>query len=164
MKKLAFALALVATPAAALDVYTLGRFGDWTTTARVNAAGDVACVSDTDNGREVFGIFTTPGEGVSMFITFDDPSSDRFVFSLDVVIEGRSTWNLPDVIVAPGRAHFYFVQPHEALEFLLDLQGGSRLTFRLPGVDRTYGGFSLRGSKMAIDALFDCMNMVGPRA
>lgn len=159
MKTLAAALAIMASSAAASDIHYLSQHGDWVV-ALDATHGNMSCAAQTiNNAEEIFDFTITQNGQMTMYIIFDGKPG-LFQVNLDVVIEGVETWEMDNVNFTPYGAYFNFPDPVTALEFMIDVQRGKTLTIHKPRDQQAVTGWSLNGSKAAIDGMFECFRRI----
>lgn len=158
MKTITAALALMATTATA-EIHYLSQHGDWVVSLDATH-GSMSCAAQTiNNAEEIFDFTITQDGQMTMYIIFDGSGPERLV-NFDLVIEGVERWEMDNATFTPIGAYFNFPDPVTALEFMIDVQNGKSLTINRPRDPNPVSGWSLNGSKAAIDGMFQCFRRV----
>lgn len=152
--------AVLATSAEAYEKFPLSAHGDWTVSVEVWDHGGMSCAAQTYSTDGTFDITMTDKGMTRIFILYDNPRGDGQTMPLDVMIEGVKRWRFSEFAFTPGGANTEFVSPITALEFMLDIQKGATVQMMRRGGDTVYGEWSLRGSREAIDGLFECYGRI----
>ncbi|MCO8145708.1 hypothetical protein NHN26_10765 [Rhodovulum tesquicola] len=156
------ATCLAATPAAAqFAEQVLLRQGAW----------HVSHVRNTHTGEDWCEAATVNRDGTSFDITlFSDGAAAMYImdeawdfgghtyFPIFVDID-RSRWTVE--ATAGGTAiSFFFGEDVATRRFLRELQAGNAVAVHEQGLSRPFARFSLSGSRVAIDAVFECWSMI----
>lgn len=160
MKPTAFitAIALLCSPLTAMaeETHHISDHGDWTVQLEL-IGEEVYCAAVTTNPvGEILDITVHQDGLLGIYHWFDNTESAYPDQDTKVMIEGRATWTLLDNEFFPGGSSFVFDSALQGMEFALDLQKGTSIALTSPTDHPLSGRFSLRGSKDAIDALYDC--------
>jgi len=158
----AVTLALFASPVGALDVHLLADHQDWEVELHVTRQGLVCAATTVNRADEAFVIRISPDSAVELLILFDNSHGYR-EFTVDVVVTGGSIWQgaLFQVATHGGRIGSGYLR--DAMPFLEDLQKGTQVALAFPNGSETFGDFSLRGSRAAIDDLVMCYLHIADR-
>lgn len=152
--------ALLATSAEAYEQFPISTHGDWKVAAEIWDDGSMSCAASTTRRASTLDITITDKSDVSVYILFDNPDGNGQILPLDLVIEGVTRWQMDDFVFTEAGAAFSFASVITALEFMVDIQRGASVKMTQPGQDKAYGSWSLRGSRDAIDAMFDCYRKI----
>ena len=151
--------AIFATQADASDVYHLSTHGDWDVILDAEA-GNMSCAASTvNNAEEVFDLTIKQDGGMQMYVLFEGKPGVQQI-NLDVVIEGVERWELDNVTFTEHGAVFNFPDAILALEFMADIQNGRSVGITRPREQKIVTNWSLRGSRDAINGLFECYRRI----
>jgi hypothetical protein len=156
----ALALAAVFATSAKADFYHLSTHGDWDVVLNADAEGKLSCAASTENlAGEVFDLTMWQDGLMQAFFIFEGDAGIH-QRDIDVVITGADRWALTAVTFTEYGAVFTFPSVPQAVEFMLDVQAGTSLGIAHPNQRKTFGDFSLRGSRAAITSLFECYRRI----
>lgn len=161
----AAALAVVlATSAQAYELFPLSSHDDWTVGVEVWDDGGMSCTTWTTRNRQTLEISITDKGAMQVFIMFDNPDGNGQVLPVDLVIEGVTRWQIDKFEFTQHGAGTEFVSQITGLEFMMDMQRGTAVRMTQPGGEKSYGVWSLRGSRDAIDAMLNCYTRIAGAA
>lgn len=153
--------AFFATQSDAYEAHVLSHHGDWTVHAEVYDDGKMGCAAYVDNHDSRFDLTITNRGEMQLFVLYDNAGTDlKGAYSLDFVIEGVKRWQLSNVYFSEAGATFEFGAPADAVEFMMDVQRGASMKITAPDRHKALSTWSLRGSRDAIDGLFDCYRKI----
>ncbi|TCM87993.1 hypothetical protein [Rhodovulum steppense] len=156
------ATCLVATPAAAqFAEQVLLRQGAWHVSyVRNTFTGEDWCEAATVNRDGTSFDITLFADGAAAMYIMDDgwDFGGHVYFPIFVDID-RSRWTVE--ATAGGTAiSFFFGEDVATRRFLRELQAGNAVAVYEQGLSRPFARFSLSGSRVAIDAVFQCWSMI----
>ncbi|GAA0291328.1 hypothetical protein [Rhodovulum strictum] len=156
------ALCLVAPPAAAqFTEEVLLRQGAWHVSyVRNDFTGADWCEAATVNREGTSFDITLFSDGAAAMYIMDDGWDFGGHAYFPIVIDiDRSRWTIE--ATAGGTAiSFFFSEDLATRRFLRELQAGNAVAVYEQGMSRPFARFSLSGSRVAINAVFQCWGMI----
>lgn len=156
----AIVLALFSSPAVAQEAHLYSSWKNWDVIVTVNDDGSMFCSAGTVNNRdETLDIVIRPTGSIQVRLWFDNRHMD--VKDQEIVIsinKGQSVqdWRISTMFMTQVGGYFFFEDRSKGLRFIQDLEQGRSIQFPRPFQVSNSGLFSLAGSKVAMDKLFEC--------
>ena len=154
-------LALFSSPAMTFESYVLSQHGDWTVKLEVTDLDEMLCVAVTKNNvGETLDIRLHATGRISVYFWFDNSETRYPNQEVKIDVQDIGVWTVPEPEMFANGWFFKFKGMTQSMEFALDLQKGRAVSITRPFANRSSGRFSLRGSRDAIDALYNCLPMI----
>lgn len=153
-------LALFSSPVIAGDAYLYATWKNWDVVVTVLDDETMVCSAGTVNNRdETLDIVVHPTGSIQVRLWFDNQHMD--VMDQEVLIsinqgQTNKNWRITTMFMTELGGYFFFEDRAKGVQFIQDLQQGRSIQFPRPFQVSNSGLFSLAGSKVAMDHLFDC--------
>lgn len=123
--------------------------------------GSIACLAEVDAITDSFTIWIDPDAEMRLqfFSTSWDFGDAGDTADLGVQIDGRTGWTLTDAELYLNSVRFTLPQGDAAVEFLLEVAGGSRLYLRNDAGEDVMD-YSLAGSRASMQVLMECADTI----